>query len=131
MRSAYDVDRRPDTHWLRDARCAAPDVDPELWHLRTGDIAITGGEASHICRSHCPVIDECRRNAEAMGAVFRQSTVQAGVIYQYKGVPAKSQPVAVKCRLCGTPQELDRRVRRREQWRRSGAKKTARKRAAA
>src|SRR5262245_53839987 len=101
-----------DTDWRVDARCAAPDVNPEMWHIHNADVEFAAAEAMHVCHSHCPVRDRCLRDSEAQDPKMRQSLVQGGVLYGRTGVPARTQTVGRVCRLCGTPEYLERRDRR-------------------
>lgn len=49
--------------WRAEATCAA--VDPEMWHPAKGDSA-TGRKAQGICRTVCPVRQECLTHALAV-----------------------------------------------------------------
>jgi hypothetical protein len=122
MRSAWDLEV-DHGDWLDDARCAAPDVHPDMWHVATKDPELGVAEAMHICHTHCPVRLQCHRDAMSVDSRFRQSTIQGGVLFDTNGVPRRNQPVAGACRLCGEADVFMRRERRREQWRRSAQKK--------
>lgn len=56
--------------------------NPELWFTDN-----TRSAAVHICRSHCPVMEEC--NAWAVGARF-VGGVAGGVAYGHEGVALRS-----------------------------------------
>lgn len=58
--------------WRAQAACHAEDVDPEDFHplgddWARGDNPQRADNARRICRSRCPVVTECRRDAIAAG----------------------------------------------------------------
>lgn len=61
------IDPVPDQTWRARAACAAPDVDPELFHpiARGNPAARQVGAAKTVCR-RCPVVDPCRTWALAV-----------------------------------------------------------------
>lgn len=86
------------------------------------------GEAAHICLDHCPVRQQCLNDAVAAGPTRRRCVVLAGIIFDHDGQPIPTQTPATRCRLCpGARGDVidERRERRREQWRRSGARRRA------
>lgn len=73
----------PRRHWTEDAACRlGGPVDPEwFWPDTTGPMQsdTDAGRAQHICLSHCPVLFECR--AEAQRTPPRYPVVLGGVRY--------------------------------------------------
>lgn len=85
--------------WEENAICSTSLVDQDLW---TSSSRNSQGEARHICLSHCPVLDECRRYYSP-----GSGQTAAGVTYRQGGrrdtpKPMDSQPpLAARCSLCG------------------------------
>jgi hypothetical protein len=76
-RSAHGLSTPVDDGWWRDAQCRRE--DPELFFTESTEAR---AEALHICRSHCPVLRECRREARARPPV---GAVQGGEAYNASG----------------------------------------------
>lgn len=116
MRSAWGLEtERP--VWQTRARCAQPDVDPDMWHsVLAGELA----EAAHICLKHCPVLAECA----GLDSV-PSGGVQAGQYWPQRGVdrPGRWVKPGDGCRLCGysaaqvlaESERVRQRLRKREQ----------------
>lgn len=86
--------------WLPGALCAQPGMDPELWHVTAGRTHALSvgrmGRAKHMCRRHCPVIEQCHEWAKTKAW---NSCCVGGVVYGY-GENRVSQREAGWCQLC-------------------------------
>jgi hypothetical protein len=95
--STYGFTVNPDQHWSHSAACAQSDMGPDLWF--SGHTAQPKwselGRAIHICKEHCPVKRECRRDMGVM-----PDAVVAGVFYNEKGRVSDYQPVLPYCGRC-------------------------------
>lgn len=93
--STHGLTINDDQHWSHRGACASSD-DPDLWSVR-GQVpdwdAIS--RAVHICRSHCPVQEQCYREMAGL-----RSTVIGGYYFNDKGNLSSRQPVARRCREC-------------------------------
>ncbi|MFF0823026.1 WhiB family transcriptional regulator [Micromonospora haikouensis] len=79
-RTAYGLDSPRAGRWEERAACRpGTPVDPEWWWPLSSGPASDTARALHICRSHCPVVDECRRVVEEHPPAH--PTVQGGVRY--------------------------------------------------
>lgn len=70
---------------------------PDLWFAES----LKGRAlAVHICRTHCPLLDACRKAAADLACPH---AVQGGVLYGADGLPAKQQPRSslANCPDCG------------------------------
>lgn len=68
-------------NWMRLSVCRA---EPDLWFSEPSRRL-----AIHICRTHCPVRDQCEADAERIPCTHG---VQAGVVYDQFGEPMEQQP---------------------------------------
>jgi hypothetical protein len=115
-----------DVGWRAEARCAQPDLDPDMWD--TADRRYLPSEAAHICRHHCPVRVRCLADAQARDRRQRKAMVLGGVIFNNTGRPSPAQTATSICRVCPDADPaavVDQQARRREQWRRSSARHRA------
>ena len=90
--------------WAHRGACAQPSAPLDFWST-LGDDALQRETAIHICLNHCPVLTECRAEAEAMSSagVGYASMVAGGVSYDGDGVPRQFQRSAKWCRQCPEP----------------------------
>lgn len=121
-RSAYGLSTPVDEWWLQ-AQCRKE--DPDLF-FRDGNEA--RAEALHICLNHCPVLEQCRREARANPPV---GAVQGGEVYTITrvryGYETRTAPTCRHCwperpirppsdtGACGEAKGYSRHIRR-SQW---------------
>ena len=87
--------------WWHDAACTA---DPDLFSAEIPGGNLEPGPAQtyavHICRHHCPVLDQCRAETRKPGQT-PSFGVQAGLIWVVSnlkgGRPAAKQPADIGC----------------------------------
>lgn len=110
-RSAHGLDTPRGTHWETRAACRpGQPVDPEWWWPIATSLAEDAARALHICRTHCPVMDQCRQAIQDQPP--RHPTVQGGVRYvvdprnHHRAVPAPDAPHPPRvtgCPYCEPP----------------------------
>ena len=76
--------------WLEHAVCQA---DPDMWFTASDRIG-----AVHICRSHCPVVEECH---SALSRTWITHGVMGGVAFDDAGVPMKKRGSGKAVKVCG------------------------------
>jgi hypothetical protein len=95
--TAYGLDTDRREHWSQWAECR---TSPELWFAET---AGARAAALHVCLEHCPVLEQCRRDAaEAAARREHRSLVVGGVSYNHAGRDADALPAAA-CARCHPP----------------------------
>lgn len=80
--------------WRTQARCR---LNPDLF---TTNKAAKVHAALHICRSHCPVREQCHADAQELPIFLRHEVVLGGVSYGNSGRPTTRQKAAETCTAC-------------------------------
>jgi transcription factor WhiB len=83
-------------------RAACRDRDPELWFPPRADLV---GLPLHICRTHCPVISQCREWIDGKAVPGMVAGGEHWVTAHGTGKKVKVQTRAMSCRtgcpICG------------------------------
>jgi hypothetical protein len=84
-----------DRNWTDHAACRpGTDVPADMF---SSDTEPAKAAALHVCRNHCPVIDECKTEAELQPY---RSMVAGGVAYNQHGEPDLRRTAQTRCPLC-------------------------------